>query len=351
MRFKRRIIWVTRWDYKKPGDVKKIIQNCSEYGINTVLFQVRGNGTAYYKSQYEPWAWELSGKDSSTLGKDPGWDPLETAIKAASETDMELHAYLNVYPGWRGKTPPPPEAKQLYTAHKNWFGLNEGGNPQPLTDEYVTLCPGVPAVRDYLEKVFLQVVKDYPVDGIHLDYVRYYNDLGEYSLDPASIKSFKTQYHLHPLEAPELWSQWKREAVTDLVRRISKGTKKLRKDCQVSAATWNSYYNGYSRFYQDSWKWMKEGLLDFATPMTYTTDTKLFKLWSTLHLKYGEKTPVYPAIGVLWDEKKAGTDYFMEQMKSAQSMKADGIAIFAYDSLFPKHKANARAEKFVKFIS
>ncbi len=118
---------------------------------------------------------------------------------------------------------------------------------------------------------------------------RYYNDLGEYSLDPASIKSFKTQYHLHPLEAPELWSQWKREAVTDLVRRISKRTKKLRKDCQVSAATWNSYYNGYSRFYQDSWKWMKEGQLDFATPMTNTTDTKLFKLWSTLHLKYGEK--------------------------------------------------------------
>jgi uncharacterized lipoprotein YddW (UPF0748 family) len=351
MGFKKKLIWVTRWDYQKPADVKKIIKNCADYGINLVLFQVRGNGTAFYKSKYEPWAWELTGKDCSTLGKDPGWDPLQTAIEAAREAQIELHAYLNVFPGWRGKELPPKAAKQLYTTHKNWFGLNEGGNYQPLTDEYVTLCPGIPAVRDYLEKVFLQVVKDYAVDGIHLDYVRYYNDLGEYSLDPISIKQFKADYLVHPLEAPELWSQWKRDAVTDVVKRIYQGTKKIRKNCQVSAATWNSYYNGYSRFYQDSWKWMEEGILDFMTPMTYTTDTKLFKLWNRFHLQHSQNTPVYPAIGILWDEKKAGKDYFTEQMKAAKAMKTAGVAIFAYNSLFPKHKPNQRAEKFAKLIS
>lgn len=343
-------IWVTRWDFKSPGDVEKIIRNCSEYGFNNIFFQVRGNATAYYESKYEPWAWELTGKDPSALGQYPGWDPLQTAIDAANLYDVKLHAYLNVYPGWRGKTPPPSNIRQVYTTHKNWFGRNEGGEYQPLGEDYVTVCPGIPAVRDYLEKVFLQVVKDYAIDGIHLDYVRYYNDLGEYSLDPVSIKIFQQKHKVHPIESPELWSQYKRDAVTDLVRRIYQGTKKLKPSVTVSAATWNSYYNGYSRFYQDSWKWLEEGILDLMTPMTYTPNTDLFKLWNTLHLKHSHKTVIAPAIGLLWDETKVAKPYFEAQCKAVKTMKAPGVAVFAYKGLFPKNKANKSAEAFASIF-
>ena len=79
-----RSIWVTRMDYRTPGDVKSIIGNVASLGFNVVFFQVRGNGTVFYKSELEPWAWELTGETPETTGKDPGWDPLALAIAVAS---------------------------------------------------------------------------------------------------------------------------------------------------------------------------------------------------------------------------------------------------------------------------
>src|SRR5687767_13170041 len=73
-----RALWITRFDYKTREDVVRAIENAKAAGFDTVLFQVRGNATAFYRSQLEPWAAELGGAD-------PGFDPLEVAIEAAHE--------------------------------------------------------------------------------------------------------------------------------------------------------------------------------------------------------------------------------------------------------------------------
>ncbi len=67
-----RAIWVTRWDYKSPADIARVMDNCKSAGFNTVLFQVRGAGTVFYPSRIEPWAEEFGGRD-------PGFDPLGVA--------------------------------------------------------------------------------------------------------------------------------------------------------------------------------------------------------------------------------------------------------------------------------
>ena len=67
-------VWVTRWDYKSASDITAIMDTCRGAGFNTVLFQVRGNGTAFYRSTLEPWADELGGRD-------PGFDPLAVACQ------------------------------------------------------------------------------------------------------------------------------------------------------------------------------------------------------------------------------------------------------------------------------
>ncbi|MCA9254761.1 MAG: family 10 glycosylhydrolase, partial [Phycisphaerales bacterium] len=104
-----RAIWVTRWDYRQAEDIPRIMDNCANAGFNTVLFQVRGNGTAFYDSPYEPWAEEFDFKN-------PGYDPLRDACREAHDRGLELHAWVNVMPAWRG--PAEPAAKdQLYHAH------------------------------------------------------------------------------------------------------------------------------------------------------------------------------------------------------------------------------------------
>ena len=108
-----RALWVHRWNYKAPADIKAIMLNASRFNFNTILFQVRGKGTVFYKSSIEPWADEIGGTD-------PGWDPLITAITEAHKHNLKLHAWINVYPGWSG-IDPPRNPNHIWNSHPDWF--------------------------------------------------------------------------------------------------------------------------------------------------------------------------------------------------------------------------------------
>ncbi|MCZ6776468.1 MAG: family 10 glycosylhydrolase, partial [Ignavibacteria bacterium] len=58
---------------EQQTSLRKMLSDLRSAHFNTIFFQARARGDAYYKSSYEPWAENLTG----TLGKDPGWDPLE----------------------------------------------------------------------------------------------------------------------------------------------------------------------------------------------------------------------------------------------------------------------------------
>src|SRR5210317_285923 len=92
-----RALWVTRWDYNSIGDIKRIMDFAFEHRFNTVLFQVRGNGTVTYPSKIEL---------QSHNFRDHAWDPLQEAIKHAHAMNMQLHAWINVFPGWSGENEP-----------------------------------------------------------------------------------------------------------------------------------------------------------------------------------------------------------------------------------------------------
>ena len=68
----RKALWITRWDYLTEQQVRTCIANAARGGFDTVLFQVRGNGTVFYRSSLEPWAEEFDHQD-------PGFDPLAIA--------------------------------------------------------------------------------------------------------------------------------------------------------------------------------------------------------------------------------------------------------------------------------
>ena len=63
--------------------------------LNAVIFQIRPQADALYKSDLEPWSYFLTG----TQGKapEPAFDPLEFALTEAHKRGMELHAWFNPY--------------------------------------------------------------------------------------------------------------------------------------------------------------------------------------------------------------------------------------------------------------
>ena len=108
-----RAIWITRFDYLTADDVRAAITNSLDAGFDRIMFQVRGNATAFYPSPYEPWAEQLGWQD-------PGFDPLALALELTHARGAELHAWINVVPAWWG-TRPPENEQHLFHTRPEWL--------------------------------------------------------------------------------------------------------------------------------------------------------------------------------------------------------------------------------------
>ena len=340
-----RATYVTRWDYKTPEDVKQIIKNCRDYHLNVLIFQVRGNATAFYPSKLEPWAWELTGEDVSTLGKDPGWDPLTLACKEAHARGIELHAWMNVFPAWKQPTPPPEQADHLWNTHRDWFMQNAQGEvmwPQDWWDYWYTFVdPGVPAVKTYLQKVFLEVAENFPVDGLHYDYVRYPHEVGDWAYNATSVARFTQAYKAKPAELPVQWDEWKRSQITDLVQKIYFDTEKVKPRIVISASIMYDWPRAHNDYSQDNRTWLSRGVVDMTCPMLYIQDKDAYTAYLrdlTAH-RYGRW--VVPNLGVF---RIRDTQLLLEMIDIARQLGAAGIGLYDYKALFPKHQPGEKAK-------
>jgi uncharacterized lipoprotein YddW (UPF0748 family) len=326
---------VTRWDYTVPADVEYIIERAAWARFNIILFQVRGAGDAFYASQVEPWAQRLTG----SLGQDPGWDPLSLAVELAHSRDLELHAYINVYPAWTGVAPPPavsPEPMYLTLSRlygQDWVQWHEDGTPMPLSPGYLWASPGSWAVQDHMVTVARDILSRYDVDGLHLDNVRYAGPA--YSHDPFSTLRFGRDSVLDPTLT---WEEWQRDRVTELVGRLHSDLGSLRPASSLSAAVWPVYRDvwdwwisadGYDGYYQDSVGWLQSGQVDAIYPMLYGSTLlhhldRFEVLLSDFVARAGER-PVHAGISAGYDDFSA----MAERIDAARALGAEGQGIFS----------------------
>ncbi len=260
-------VWVTRWNFKSPQDVARIMTQVAQAHFNTVFFQVRGRADAFYRSRLEPWAEELTG----TLGHDPGWDPLEVAVLEAHRRGLEIHAWINTLTCWSGLVPPPRTSpRHLFLAHPEWLQTDRSGKAMPLNEHYVFLSPGNPAYRKHLLQVCTDIATRYAIDGIHFDYIRFAGR--DFSNDAVTQKRYTRELS---------WmmgnSDWLRLSLNELVKSMYESLIRTRSNLKVTAAVWGIYRDlwqwnsssGFDTYYQDSRTWLENGWIDAICPMIY----------------------------------------------------------------------------------
>jgi len=264
-----RAIWVTRWDYRGPQDIRRIMEDCRSLGLNTVLFQVRGAADAFYRSRLEPRAEELRGAE-------PLFDPLATAIREAHARQLQLHAWVNVLPLWKGRSPP-KDPHHLYHRRPEWRLVDQFGRPQPLGDHYVLVNPCRPEVRRYLAAVLGDIVSRYAVDGLHLDYIRFVteemNPASDYPYDARTVSLYRRATGRAPAVGEALWKRWRSQQIDALVKEISAVVGRRRPGAMLSAAVFADRSEGKRRFYQNGERWLANGWVDAVFPMIYRDDS------------------------------------------------------------------------------
>ena len=287
-----RATWVITWDHidrnkntaQNISHLQQIINDHKTANMNAILFQVRQSGTAYYSSAYEPWGYYAGYQD-------PGYEPLTKAIELAHEKGMEVHAWFNVFQ--TSSTRPGSPAYE----HPEWICRDQNGTAM---SSYRSLSPGLPAVREYTIKIAMEIVNNYDIDGLHLDYVRWneHTNSIRQSLDTESeiagldgmiseeILSQLTQNrsgrylydYLHPYSGGipsgySSWEDWWRWSVTEFVSSLHDSIQRVKPHVRLSAAVLGKYnwsgWQGYGTVFQDGALWFNEGYLDHLMPMHY----------------------------------------------------------------------------------
>ena len=257
-------VWITRFAFTTRDHLEAIIDRAAAANFNAVFVQIRAEGDAYYNSAIEPWARRLTG----TLGRDPGWDPLQVAIDRAHMHGMELHAYFNVFSAWPAATAvTAAEGTKQHPLwdHPEWLAVEQDGMNGDT--EYRWLSPGIPAVRAHNAAVARDLLSKYAVDGLHLDRIR--TPGPDYSRDAVTMAAYNA--------SGMAWADFMRAQVSQQVAEIHAAVVETRPTAKLSAAVWGIYKplpgcstsQGYGNFYQDSLGWLAARTMDALVPMVY----------------------------------------------------------------------------------
>lgn len=329
-----RAIWVARYHYRNPDDIRKILQNCAALGMNTVLWQVRGQATVAYPSQIEPWAVEYGYQD-------PGFDPLSIAVAEAHRQGLRIEAWVNVMPGWKGEKPPPVR-NHLYHTHPEWFLHDAAGRQQPLNPDYVVLNPCLPEVRRHIVAVIDEIVSRYAVDGIHLDYVRYAWEstpgaAEKYPRDPRTIALFRRETGRGPEDDALAWRDWRVNQLTRLVVEIDRTLAARRPGASLTAAVWRRPEIGYRSYLQNAVAWLRSGVVDAIMPMAYTANLFQFEDDLQAYRMLAPQALIVPGMGIYTHATPAE----MNAQLDACRRRGGDFALFSYESLFPTAGENS----------
>jgi uncharacterized lipoprotein YddW (UPF0748 family) len=319
-------VWVARFHYHFPDDIRTIMRNCAQDGLNTVLWQVRGEGTVLYPSRIEPWSAEFAYRD-------PGFDPLQIAVEEAHRQGLRIEAWVNVMPGWKGPEPPPIRS-QLWHAHPEWFLHDANGQRQPLGGFYAILNPCLPDVRRYLASVVEEIVTNYEVDGVHLDYVRYAwettpNARNLYPRDPTTLSIYRQQTGKHPDDDPRAWDDWRADQLTRLVGEIRDRINHCRQGATLTAAVWSNPQIGYRDYFQNALAWARAGTVDAVMPMAYTAQVDDFERYIGAYHTAAPTRRIIPGLGLY---KHETAEQMARQLERCRTWGGD-FALFSYGSL------------------
>ena len=262
-------VWMWSRSIRLRG-AENVMARCADAGVTDVYFLVKGLlGTAAYRSGLVP--------------MDGEGDLLAEALEAAHRRGIRLHAWFTTACD-----------AQYVAAHpeSGRFHCQKGPDDRmvSLTDE---------GYRQYMEDAVAEICRNYPIDGLHLDYIRYNHITSGWSeqelqgyraegADPDRLRDMLDRMYYREEGKNETllfdayragegnavaFARARRKQVVQLARSLREAAKGVRQDLLITAALMpEGAYDDtafadlhYGQNYGDA-----VGLYDYVLPMAYT---------------------------------------------------------------------------------
>ncbi len=362
-----RALWVLRSSLASGASIDALVASARTYGFNTLLVQVRGRGDAYYVSALEPRAEELRGQPAT-------FDPLARVLTAAHDAGLKVHAWVNVSLVASATDLPGAPSHLVYT-HPEWLMVpralaREMAPVEPASPAYLGrlarwvrsqdgeleglyLSPLQPGAAEHLTAVVSDLAARYPLDGVHLDYIRFPDERFDFSryavaafrtavapgLTAATRRDLDAQAESDPLAypnaLPDEWDRFRRSQLSALVMRLRTAVRSRRPDALLSAAVAPDVEDAYARRLQDWRTWLESGLIDAVCPMAYTPETPLFAQQIASARGLAGTRSLWAGIGAY----RLSPAQTVQHVQIARQQGADGFVLFSYDSMIGAERA------------
>lgn len=275
------------WDHTGqglyPGDWSKTFRTLKDAHVTDLYVNIAGAGFAHYPSRILP---------HSKVCIQEG-DQLSRCLAAAKGTGIRVHAWILCFSATRAAS-----GQLAVFEKKGWLLKNASGK----TTEY--LNPSLPAVRTYLLSAIDEIQKNYPVSGIHLDFVRW----GEGTVRPKNAEAYVTRF-------------------------VSEARFKVRRPRWLTAAVYGKHPQCVNSVGQDWPAWIDRNFVDYVVPMNYTDSMqKLNELLAQQSARKGHAARTIVGIGVTANESRLDALGVINQINLTRRYGFAGNSLFDLDT-------------------
>jgi uncharacterized lipoprotein YddW (UPF0748 family) len=315
-----RAIWVDAGAIpKSEAGIESLVRLYKKANINLLLPEVIARGYTIYPSK-------LIARDPRFAG---AIDPLPILIREAHAAGMEVHPWVWVFRA--GYT---QDRGAILKAHPDWVELSKYGEDLSASGGF-WVSPSIPAARDFLSDLYRELVTNYDVDGIHLDYIRYeVQSPSPYGYCRYARDAFKKSCGIDPMDVDRLtsdqysWNLYRERQINTFIQRVSIELRTVKPKLVISAAVGSDIKSARLTLMQNWANWVENKWVDFLTTMTYTdVDTSFANQVAGQKQTLGDRVILAPGIGLHMMTKNP--EQMVSQIGIARGQSCLGQALFA----------------------
>lgn len=326
--------WIARDQLGTKEALAQAIDSIAAANFNVVYVNVWSRGYPLWKSEV---FYQHTGVyiDPSYTGR----DILAEAIAEAHKHGLHIEAWFEYgfvggyepyYPGNSGKG-------KIFDAHPDWVAKRLDGGEKDNSNFY-WMVQTRKDVQDFLIALVMEIVRNYDVDGLELDRIRY-SSL-QYGYDNYTDSLYRAEHNGVPPPtnySDPAWIRWRADKLNEFHARVYDSVKAVRPKFNLSNAPSlysSSQYTSYNNFCQDWAWWVNNNKVDNVQVQMYVETPAAFSnILDYMQTLVNDKSKAFPSFAVNPNNNPLPTSTVLQFIDITRSKGYKGNSIWYSNDL------------------
>lgn len=291
--------WIARDQLGTKEALAQAIDSIAAANFNVVYVNVWSRGYPLWKSEV---FYQHTGVyiDPTYAGR----DILAEAIAEAHKHGLHVEAWFEYgfvggyepyYPGTSGKG-------KIFDTYPHWVAKRLDGGEKD-NSQFYWMVQTRKDVQDFLIALVMEIVRNYDVDGLELDRIRY-SSL-QYGYDSYTDSLYRAENNGNPPPtnySDPSWIRWRADKLNEFQARVYDSVKTIRPKFNLSNAPSlysATQYTSYNNFCQDWVWWVNNNKIDNVQVQSYVESPIAFgSILDYIQTMVNDKSKVFPSFAV-----------------------------------------------------